>query len=231
MDFLGLITAIGIGGAVVAALLVGGIVWGIGRSAGWGNSGKKQLAAAKQPKPYAYLDADKGLSKKRVIEVAQSYTANEALGIYAQDVIETFNRSEVLRNDIGALLSKEFEEGSLTWDKFSVPVESACEGILSNATQIVNRMQAFDSAEYLRLNRIERAGGLEGKQTDQHRLEVMRSSLDEMGTIQQANDRLLLELEKLQAELNKLSGEDVESATDVIAAEIRELVDDTHYYA
>ncbi|MDO4797081.1 MAG: hypothetical protein Q4A01_03575 [Coriobacteriales bacterium] len=216
---------------VVVTLLAGGLVWGIGRAAGWGNGGKRRLEAAKKPQPYAYLNAENKVSKEQMLKIAQGYTDDGALGIRAQDVLETFGRSELLRKDILSLLKREFEEGSLTWDKFSIPVESACDGILSNSVQIVNRMQAFDSAEYQRLDRIDRAGGLEGRQTEQHRLAVMRTALEEMDNIQQANDRLLLELEKLQAELNKLSGDDAESETDAIAAEIRELVDDTHYYA
>ncbi len=216
---------------VVVGLLGAGLVWGIGRAAGWGKGGKKQLAAARERKPYAYLDAESGVSKEQVIKVAQGYVDDGALGVRAQDVVETFRRSEVLRKDILSLLRREFEEGSLTWDKFSIPVESACDGIRSNSVELVNRMQAFDSAEYQRLDRIERAGGLENKQTDAHRLAVMRSSLDEMDSIQDANDRLLLELEKLQSELNKLSGEDVACDTDAIANEIRELTRDTHYYA
>ena len=227
----GVFVAIGVFVVVVVGALVGGFVWGVGRAAGWGSGGKKGLAAAKKPQPYAYLDANKNVSREQVLRVARGYEDDDALGVYAQNVIETFNRQDLLRKDILSLLGREFEEGSLTWDKFSLPVESACDGILSNSTQIANRMQAFDSAEYLRLDRIDRAGGLENKQTETHRLEVMRSVLEEMGGIQQANDRLLLELEKLQAELNKLSGEDVESETDVIAAEIRELVEETHYYA
>ena len=214
----------------IAGVFVGGMVWGVGDAAGWGKKGKRALKEPQRPKPYAYLDTAE-TTKEQVVAVARGYVSDEALGPIAQDVLDTFARADLLQKDVLSLLRREFEEGSLSWDKFSVPVDAALEGILTNATHITNRMQAFDSAEYLRLDRFDRAGGLEGKQTEERRLAVMRSTLDEMHSIQEANDRLLLELEKLQAELNKLSGEDVGTATDAIAEEIHSLVEETHYYA
>lgn len=229
----GILSALGIGGLIVSGLLFAGVVWGIGSAAGWGTgaSKKKALKAASQPKPYAYLDAQKGVSPENLTKVVQGFVPDEALGEAATDVLQTLDRQKLLRTDILALLRKEFDENSLTWDKFSVPVQTACDGIIANSVHIANRMQAFDSAEYLRLDRIDRAGGLEGRDTESRRLEVMRTVLSEMKELQDANDRLLLELEKLQAELNKLLGREADDSADAIAAEIRELVEDTKYYA
>ena len=229
MEFL---LGLGVVGIVILGLITGGIIWGVGNAAGWGKSKqKKALKAAEQPRPYAYLDTTEGATVESVTKVARGYESNEALGSRAQAVIRTFERSELLRQDILSILERQFQKGSLTWDKFSAPLDVALEGILNNGAQITNRMQAFDAAEYLRLDRIDHAGGLEGKDTEVERLQVMRASLAEMDSIQGSSDRLVLELEKLQAELNKLSGEDAGTSTDQIAEEIHNLVEETHYYA
>lgn len=227
-----LLLGLGVAGLVILGIVTGGVVWGVGHAAGWGNSKqKKALKAAEQPRPYAYLDTTEGATVASVTKVARGYASNEALGSRAEAVIRTFERSELLRKDILSILERQFQKGSLTWDKFAAPLDVALEGILNNGAQITNRMQAFDAAEYLRLDRIDRAGGLENKETEVQRLEVMRASLDEMDGIQGSSDRLVLELEKLQAELNKLSGEDAGTSTDQIAEEIHDLVEETHYYA
>ena len=77
-------------------------------------------------------------------------------------------------------MEQEFSKESLTWDKFSGPVDGGFDAIVRNAAQIANRMQAFDSAEYLRMDRIEKAGGYDSQSNEVSRLEVMRATLKEM---------------------------------------------------
>lgn len=222
--------ALGVIGFVAVAGIAGGIIWGIGKSSGWGKSGTKQLKST-SPAPYAYLDVEAGVTQESVTKVVSGYVADEALGPYAQGVLSTFDRAELRRQGIFSLLKQEFEEGSLTWDKFSTPVNVALDGILRNAAQLANRMQAFDSKEYLRMSRIEKAGGYSSDSDEVRRLDLMRETLAEMDSIQQANDKLLLELEKLQKELTTLASAGYDNETDAIAAEIRKLADETHYYA
>ena len=225
-----ILIVLGVIGVVVVGGIAGGFIWGVGKSSGWGKSGTKQLKPS-SPKPYAYLDVEAGVTQKSVTKVVSGYVADEAMGPYAQGVLDTFDRAEMRRKGIFALLKQEFEEGSLTWDKFSAPVNVALDGILRNAAQLANRIQAFDSQEYLRMGRIEKAGGYSAESDEVRRLGMMRETLAEMDGIQQANDKLLMELEKLQKELTTLASAGYDNETDAIAAEIRKLADETHYYA
>lgn len=228
MEFMfGVLGGFGIAGVVIAVLLVAGVVWGIGKSAGWGKSKGRELKEA-QKRPYAYLDEQKA-TQESVKKVVSSYANDGALGPYAQDILETFKQAELRRKGIFSILEHEFEKGSLTWDKFAAPVEVALDGITSNAAQIANRMQAFDSSEYLRIKRISDAGGYAEDARELQRLSVMNATLDEMQSLQGDNDRLLLELERLQAELTKLTGSS--TTTDQIAEEIQNLTNDTKYYS
>lgn len=224
---------LGLGGVALTVLLVvvGGVIWGVGSAAGWGKSRKRELGPAKSKKPYAYLDTSKDLNKDSVLKIVEGYVDDETLGSRARGVVSTFDTAELRRKGIFSILGQEFDQGSITWDKFSAPVDVAIEGITRNAAQIANRMQAFDAAEYRRMDRIERAGGYGEQRTELERLAVMRASMGEMDEFQHANERLLVELEKLQAELTKLTGAGFENDTDQIAEEIRKLTDETHYYA
>lgn len=178
----------------------------------------------------AYAFLEEGATAEAVARTANGYVDDAVLGPHAQQVITTFEMAERRRKGIISILEEEFGTNSLTWDKFSTPVEVAMDGILHNAIQIVNRIQAFDSKDYQRMGRIQAAGGYNDDSTETKRLEVMRSTLDEMGDIQSANDRLLSELERLQVELGRMSGAGYDTETDEIAAEIAKLAEETKYY-
>lgn len=178
---------------------------------------------------YAYLED--GASQDAIMHVVSGYVDDVVLGPYAQGVLATFDTAELRHRGIFSILEDEFTRDSLTWDKFSVPVDVAIEGILHNATQLANRIQAFDSKEYQRMGRIERAGGYDEGRSEVKRLGVMRETLKEMDQIQTANDQLLAELENLQAKLASMSGADVGKETDQIIEEIRQLAEDAKYYA
>lgn len=178
--------------------------------------------------PYAYLEDD--ATQDAVVRTITPYTEDAVLGPYAQGILDTFAAAERRKKGIFSILEDEFSKSSLTWDKFSAPVEVAFEKVVYNAAQIANRMQAFDSKEFQRMGRIEKAGGYSDDRPEVQRLATMRSSLEEMDRIQQKNDRLLTELEKLQAELTTMAGAGYATATDEVIEEIRKLAEDTQYY-
>lgn len=215
-------------GVVVVVALGGGFIWGVGKSAGWGSSGNKALKTAeKKALPHAYIDLDGDISQAQVERIAQRYVGDAALDATARGVLDTFTQANLTKQSIHSLMDQEFEKGSLTWDKFNIPVELAFDGIKRNAAQIVNRMQSFDAAEYARMDRIDQAGGYADESNEVARLKVMREALGEMKKLQDANDQLLLELQKLEGELSNLTG----NSTDQISEEIQQLIEDTKYYA
>lgn len=224
------LSAFGAAGAVVTGLLVGGIVWGVGSSSGWWGKKKNKALNAPEKKSYAYLEEDKA-TQESVSQIVRGYVDDGALGMQAQAVLSTFENANLRKKGIYSLLEQEFEQGTMSWDKFSVPVDTALEGIVKNAAQIANRMQAFDSAEYLRMYRIDEAGGYDDESMEVQRLAVMKRTLKEMKDIQNDNDRLIVELEKLQAELTKLATAGYDTQTDQIVAEINQLTEDTKYYS
>ena len=79
------------------------------------------------------------------------------------------------------------------------------------------------------MDRIEQAGGYKENSNEVARLKLMRETLGEMDALQKKNDRLLVELERLQAELMKLTGSTDD--TDNIIEEIQRLSEDAKYYS
>lgn len=179
---------------------------------------------------YAYLD-EHHVSKEEVIKTVLTYEDDAVLGPYTKGVLATLDKAELRRKGIFAVMEEEFEKSSLTWEKFSAPVDEALDRILHKAAQLANLMQAFDSKEYQRMGRLEKAGAYKEDSTEVEQLRVMRKSLGDMDHMQEDNDALLLELEKLQAELTRLTTSGYDSKTDAIIDEIRKLTDDTQYYA
>ena len=214
--------------ALPIALPIVGVVllvrWLIRRSRG------DNALPAGSAKAYAYLDEEKA-TPESVTKTVLPFEDDAVLGTYARGVLNTLNKAELRRKGIYAVLEEEFEKSTLTWDKFSVPVDQALERVVHKAAQLANLMQAFDSKEYQRLSRLEQAGALKSGNTDVDQLRVMNSSLNEMDKLQEDNNQLLLELEKLQAELTRLATSGYDSKTDAIIDEIRKLTDDTQYYA
>lgn len=229
---MGILGVLGIVAIVVVGLLGVGIVWGVGNAAGWGKTNPQKALKGSQKKSlpaYSLLDVDGNLSQKDVLKVVSPYADDEALGTYAQSVIDIFNKADLRRKGIYSLMEQEFSKESLTWDKFSGPVDGGFDAIVRNAAQIANRMQAFDSAEYLRMDRIERAGGYDPQSNEVSRLEVMRATLKEMDELQARNEELLGELERLQAELTKLTGSSIDN--NEALEEIQRLSEDAKFYA
>ena len=66
--------------------------------------------------------------------------------------------------------------------------------------------------------------------TRAERLRLYREMLASLDAIQETNDGLLLELDKLAAELGTLSSAGTSDGSDLIIEEIRRLVDEAKYY-
>lgn len=216
---------------VISIVLLGGVVWGVSKAAGWGGPSKKQLKAASAPKPYAYLDASDSLDDKDVTKVVANYTDDKVLGPYARAIESDFATFDARKGAIMQILDAEFEPHSMTWDRFCVPLDTARGAIIANAAQMANHMQTFDSAAYDHLSRMEGAGALADKPTDLDRLDIARNTLRELDALRDSNARLLVEVEHLQAELSQLSGQGLSDETDEIASEIARLAEEARYYA
>ena len=236
MLLLGILGVI-VGIAVVG--VVGGVIWGIGSSSGWWGKGRGLPAGdsparprmGASPRPAGYLDAEGQTDPGEILATVEPRMSDPILGPYAMSVSESLSKADFQRDGIYTVMEREFGEGSLTWDKFSVPVDMALDGIRSNAARMANRMRGIDSGEYLRLSRLADAGAVKPGTSQEASLAATKEALAELDRLSEANDRMLAELDKLQAELSNMSGAHEIGTTDEIVEELRTLSNDAKEYA
>jgi hypothetical protein len=185
---------------------------------------------------YTRLDVDAGATNETISAVMRGYVNDPVLGRRARAVIETLGSAEHRRGILFAELDGTFQRGTISWDKFAGPAYAALDSVLRNSALLANRIQAFDSAGYLRLREdmAAEADGVDGEmhhsETRQRRWELYREMLESLDTLQDTNEGLLLELDKLAAELSTINGPGQGENSDQIIDEIRRLVDEAKYY-
>lgn len=187
-----------------------------------------------RPKSYEYLDVDAGTTPERIAQVMRNYVDDAVVGVYAQDVIDALDSAEFRKRSLHAEIDSKFAEGSISWSRFANTADSALEAIVRNCALLANRVQAFDTAEYARLEQFFRSGGHSGDEaSDRARLQrwkLLEDTRKEMDDIRATNEGLLLELGKLSAELGKLTSTASHDQSTQIAEEVSKLVDETKYY-
>ncbi len=192
---------------------------------------QQNVTAPGMMRDYEYLDVNEGATAEKITNAMRGFEGAPYVGEYARAVISTLQKAEFRRKGLFSAINREFEANTITWDKFSAPVDVAMDGILRNCAQLANRVQGFDVAEYERLKRLVNAGACEKGSSKWERWKIYENTLAEMDEIQRDNEKLLFELEKLQDELGKLGGKNPGGTTDEIAEEIRRLSEDAKYYS
>lgn len=183
---------------------------------------------------YTRLDVDAGATAETISAVMRDYVGDPVLGRRARAVVETLESAEHRRGSLFAELDGTFQRGTISWDKFAGPAYAALDSVLRNSALLANRIQAFDSAGYLRLREDLAAEAEDGEahhsETRQRRLQLYREMLESLDTLQDTNEGLLLELDKLVTELSTINGPGQGEKSDQIIDEIRRLVDEAKYY-
>lgn len=194
----------------------------------------KRTSSQTYSRPYDYvrLDIDEGATVESISEVMADYAGDAVLGERAIAVVDTLESAERRRISLFAELDGTFQRGTISWDKFAGPAYAAHDAILRNSALLANRIQAFDSAGYLRLREsmVSEGNDSHHSETRQRRWKLFHEMLDSLDTLQETNEGLLLELDKLATELSTIPDPDQAEDSDQIIEEIRRLVDEAKYY-
>lgn len=191
-------------------------------------------ARATSQRAYVRLDVDDGDDAERIAQVMRGYEDDEVLGERASAVIDTLRRAERRRQIVFAELDGTFQRDSISWQHFAAPAQAALDSLLRNSALLANRIQAFDTEGYLRLRKS--MAGYHAQTDDQRnasrerRWLLYKQSLESLDTLQETNEALLLELDKLTSELGVISDPGANDESEVIIQEIRRLVDEAKYY-
>ena len=184
--------------------------------------------------PYVHFDVDEGVTTDSIEKVMRDYTHERVVGPYAQAVLQTLAMARRRETSLMSEIDSKFSPRSISWDHFAATVQEAFDAILRNCALLANRVQTFDIEDYERSERFYRTGGemTNGKQNPAlvKRWELLRETKTEMDRLCEANDGLLLELDKLSAELGKMRSDHSTEESTRIADEVKRRVEETKYY-
>jgi len=222
-------------GLAGAAAVIFGLVYGARRGmyALKGEPYRPLLGPGKGPE-YSHQDVDTGSDAASVKAVLKRYLQTNGVSKYARAGINALESADRKAANFRAVLDSKFQNGSLTWNKFASAASMTQEAVLRNCAELANAIQVFDHANYksleqtLRRSTFRRDATLSSTQEEQFRL--LQAKLGEMESICNANDKVLLELDKLQVELDKLDDADSSAESERLINEIQTLIDETKYY-
>ena len=193
------------------------------------------ITRKRKVRPYEHQDIDAGSTAESIRGILRRYVQAETVGAYARRAISNLNDEERKASYLHSVLDAKFQHGSLSWDKFAVAAKSSERAILQNCAALANRIQTFDYVEFRRLERADRnASHQRGEPLDatqKEKYSLMKATIVDMDVIMASNAQLLLELDKLSAELGKLADADTSEKSERIVEEIRTLIDETKYYS
>ena len=161
---------------------------------------KDTLGGGKQ----LYLDQEKGAEPRDIQSALRPYLHARGIGSRARAISNQVKAAQEKQANMTAVVKSKFPEGSLSNIKFQSAVDTAYNVIMRNCTILANRLNTFDVRDF--------------------------QALESMDVIIDANERLLLHLDKLDAELALVGMEQNETETNEMLAEVQTLVEQAKFY-
>lgn len=194
------------------------IIAGIGLA---GVFGASTYLLLKEPE-VKLLEPSSVTADEEVVPVLEEYAQTPYVGAIALEALEQVHSADRKRKRLRKVITVQFSEGSLSWDKFCGLVDMAERTVLRNSALVANGVQSFDREGY---KRALRSGSEHSEQT-----ELYERSIAGMRDIIDANERVLLEMAKLEMELSSLEADDTREAAGETIEELQELIEETRYY-
>ena len=177
------------------------------------------------------LEPERVMTAAEVIPVLEEYEDTPYVGGIASDALEQVHSAGRKRKRLQKIIGMQFSEGSISWDRYISLVDGAERTIVRNASLVANGVQSFDREGFGRAKASERrANELSSHEMKQQGLALYDEQLAHMREIITANERVLLELGKLELELSKLEADDVTEESGQTIEELQTLIDETRYY-
>lgn len=168
------------------------------------------------------LEPSDVLDDDDVVPVLEEYAQTPYVGAIALETLEQVHSAERKRGRLRKVISNQFSQGSMSWDKFCGLVDMANRTVLRNAALVANSIQSFDREGYKK--------ALRSKDRHAEELALYDRSLAGMREVMEANERVLLEMGKLELELSSLEADDTREAASETIEELQSLIEETRYY-
>ena len=172
------------------------------------------------------LEPAEVMSEDEVLPVLEEYENTPYVGAIAASAEEQVQSATRKEQRLTKLISVQFAEGSLSYDRFKGLAERAAHTVIRNSALIANYVQNFDRDEYAK--ELARKKAKKGQRSEE--LVVFDQTLADMQEILDANDQVLLEMSKLEREVGRLNEGDTLESADETVEELKELIEQTRYY-
>lgn len=168
------------------------------------------------------LEPAKVMSDDEVVPVLEEYADTPYVGEIASEALEQVRSASRKRKRLRKVISVQFAEGSMSWDKFCRLVDVAERTILRNAALVANGVQSFDREGYVKARK--------RGQAQAEQLALYDKTLADLQEVLSANERVLLEMAKLEMELTQLEADDTREDASQTIEELQGLIEETRYY-
>ena len=201
-------------------------------------NGKQKGKDDKTSQPPIFIDISDESTPLDENAVRQGLKRKETewhVGKRARTIEEQLDEAGTLKASLNQIISTKFEVGTITYEKFAEPVDTAYNAIVRNAAEFSNRIQNFDGRELSRMRKLMGEDDLY-KQDDipddiqEARWSAMSSEFDNINELIVSNRRILAEMKKLESELKALSDSEAAEKSMGFAAELDELSSHVQYY-
>ena len=179
------------------------------------------------------LDSDKG-TMEQALKVMNRYAKADVVGPIASAAKSELEAATRKQEDLHAIIESKFVKNTITYDKFASVVDAAIATVTKNSLVLANRIQTFDARDY---RHIEQALSSGSYRTDgipdeiqENKGRIYAKAMEDMNAIVEANERLMLELDRFAAEISALDSADNAAENSAILEEVRQLIEETKFY-
>ncbi|MBO6158790.1 MAG: hypothetical protein J6P72_05940 [Firmicutes bacterium] len=166
--------------------------------------------------------------------VLGSYKGRYGIGSIAEIASRQVSNIEKKGPSLIGLIKEKFEEGSMSYDRFQVPVSNGIDTVRENSLKLATMLEGFDDQDFQKLARAMETGeyrhDLIDDEIQKERYLIYQNSLSEMERIVSTNERMLLMLDRISVELSKLQSNQIDQDGSKILEEIEELTKTAKYY-
>lgn len=173
------------------------------------------------------LEPSRVMDDDEVIPILDEYLDTPYVGGIAADALEQVRSASRKKDRLYRVIGNQFSEGSLSWDHFVRLVDAAERTVVRNAALVANNVQSFDREGYAH-EKTRASRAKDGSRSEQ--LALYDQALDDMREVITSNDRVLLEMGKLELELSKLEADDTLDENNQTVEELQTLIQETKYY-
>lgn len=178
---------------------------------------------------YRLLEAAEVNDAEDVLPPLRDFAELPVVGGYAAEAATQVEAMTHRHERLHRVIEATFGRDNLTSDKFCAVVDAAQRTLLRNCALLANRIQSFDVDAYRKAKR-GLPGPSDAEGIDEERIRVYEDALSDMRQVVEANDRLLLEMGKLEMEISDLESDDNREGNTRMLEEVKGLLEETKYY-